>query len=85
MLLNEALLAALQELVLRYLPIVVGVDHLEIDDERGGLVFRECVALTFGQTPNRLALAFIENCAWTARRRTAFRFLWHRGTGAGIG
>jgi hypothetical protein len=66
LLLDQALLAALEELALRDLPIIVGVNHLKVDNERGGLVLRERIALPFGHAPNRFAFSLIENLSWTA-------------------
>jgi hypothetical protein len=64
--LDKAFLAALHELILSDFAVIVGVDHLEVDNEGGGLVLRENIALALGQAPSRFAFSLIENCPWTA-------------------
>jgi hypothetical protein len=44
LLLNKAVPTAFQKLLLADPPVIIGVDHLEIDDERSGLVLREKVS-----------------------------------------
>jgi len=64
--LHQALLAAVLELGLGNLAIAVGIDLLEVDDERSGFALRKRVALTLRQTPHIGAFGVVKNCRRTA-------------------
>jgi hypothetical protein len=85
LLLDQGFFAAFEELVLSDFAVVIGINHLKVDNERGGLVLRERVALPLGQAPNRFAFSLIENCTLDRRRGVHPLVLKHRSTGASEG